>query len=74
MKRSEPKFIDNEQYQAFDLGLIKQTAVNIQGKFVEFPNARPDKYWQKPKEQLQSRIDHCKKYSRRWHYLKAFIQ
>jgi len=70
-EKIEPKFVDNQQYQAFDLGLMKQTAVNLSGKFVEFPNARPDKYWQKPKEQLQSRIDHCKKYSRRWHYLKA---
>lgn len=70
-EKVEPKFIDNQQYQAFDLGLMKQTAVNLSGKFVEFANARPDKYWQKPKEQLQSRIDHCKKYSRKWHTLKA---
>jgi putative transposase len=65
-EKNELEFIDNNLVQAFDLGLIKQTAVNIQGKFIELINKRPDKYWQKPKEQLQSRMSHCRKYSRRW--------
>jgi putative transposase len=69
-EKPEQKLTDNHQYQSFDLGLLKQTAVNLQGKFIEFLNARPDKYWLKPKEQLQSRIDHCKKYSRKWYKLK----
>lgn len=67
----ETQFIDNGLYQAFDLGLIKQTAVNIYGKFQEFTNYRPDRYWQKPKQELQSRIDGCKKYSRKWFKLKT---
>ena len=67
--RKEPVFQDNQQYQAFDLGVIKQTAINLQGKFKEFTNQRPDKYWQKPTEELQSRCDHCKKFSKRWYLL-----
>ena len=54
---------DNGQYQAFDLGVMKQTAVNLQGKFKEFAVERPDRYWQKPISELQSRQDHCKKNS-----------
>lgn len=69
-EKEEIKFKDNGIIQAFDLGLMKQTAVNIYGQFVEHTNKRPDRYWQKPKEQLQSRIDHCKKYSRKWYKLK----
>jgi putative transposase len=68
--KDAPKFVDNNLIQTFDLGLIKQTAINLSGKFVEFANARPDTYWQKPIEELQSRIDHCKKYSRKWYSLK----
>jgi putative transposase len=40
----EKKYIDNGLYQAFDLGLSKQTAVNIDGKFFEVKNRRPEKY------------------------------
>ena len=69
--KSEITFYDNQQYQAFDLGVIKQTAVNLQGKFKEFTNQRPDKYWQKPIETLQSKRDHCKKYSIKWKKLNA---
>src|SRR3989338_4339970 len=65
----ELAFQDNQQYQAFDLGVMKQTAINLQGKFKEFANQRPDKYWQKPAEELQSRRDHCKKFSKRWYLL-----
>ena len=52
---------NNSQYQAFDLGVMKQTAVNLQGKFKEFAVERPDRYWQNPISELQSRQDHCKK-------------
>jgi len=67
--KQEKEFVDNQQYQAFDLGVMKQTAVNLQGKFLEFWNHRPDKYWQKPTEELQSRRDHCRKYSPKWRML-----
>lgn len=65
-EQEEQEYKDNNLYQAFDLGVIKQTAVNSSGKFIEFENQRPDKYWKKPIEELQSRRDHCKKYSRKW--------
>ena len=67
--KEEKQFNDNQQYQAFDLGVMKQTSVNLQGKFQEFPNQRPDKYWQKPISELQGRRDHCKKYSPKWNML-----
>ena len=72
-EKEEKTFIDNTMIQTFDLGLMKQTAVNLSGKFVEFINKRPDRYWQKPKQQLQSRIDHCKKFSRKWFKLKKSL-
>ncbi|MCK4544608.1 transposase [candidate division WOR-3 bacterium] len=68
-EQPEVMYEDNGLYQSFDLGIIKQTAVNMGGKFVEFANQRPDKYWEKAIAELQSRRDHCKKYSRRWHKL-----
>ena len=34
----EKEYIDNGLYQAFDLGLSRQTAVNINGKFFEAKN------------------------------------
>ena len=67
--KPEIEFQDNHQYQAFDLGIMKQTAINLQGKFKEFINQRPDKYWQKPTEELQSRRDHCKRLSKKWYVL-----
>lgn len=65
------EFVDNQQYQAFDLGVMKHTAINLYGKFKEFVNQRSDKYWQKPIEELQGRRDHCKKGSRKWYKLNA---
>jgi len=67
--KPEIEFQDNQQYQAFDLGIIKQTAINLQSKFKEFTNQRPDKYWQKPISKLQSRRDHCKRLSKKWYVL-----
>jgi len=63
------KYIDNGMYQAFDLGVRKHTAVNIKGKTISFENRRPDRYWKKTIEQLQSRRDHCKRNSRRYKHL-----
>lgn len=59
-------YVDNGLYQAFDLGVTKHVAVNMNGKFVEFTNQRPDRYWKPKAEQIQSRRDHCKKHSRKW--------
>ncbi len=61
----EPPFEDNGLYQAFDLGTIKHTAVNLQGKFLESIVKRPDKYWEPKIQSLQRRKNHCKKGSRR---------
>jgi len=60
-----PPFADNGLYQAFDLGIIKHTAVNFQGKFLESIVRRPDKYWEPKIQALQRRKDHCKKGSKR---------
>jgi len=62
-------YVDNGLYQAFDLGSMKHTAVNSKGRFIEFINKRPDKYWEKKLESIQSRRDHCKKHSRKWNML-----
>jgi putative transposase len=59
-------YVDNGLYQAFDLGVTKQSAVNSHGKFVVFKNSRPDKYLNPIVDALQSRRDHCRKGSRKW--------
>ncbi|MEA1905294.1 MAG: transposase [Candidatus Hadarchaeota archaeon] len=61
-----PEYVDNGLYQAFDLGIIKHTGVNMRGKFVEFWNPRPDKYWKPKIREVQSKRDRCKKGSCRW--------
>jgi len=66
-KETKP-YIDNGLYQSFDLGVTKQTCVNIYGKFKEFKNIRPDKYWEKQIQEVQAKRDHCKKYSRKWKF------
>jgi putative transposase len=58
-------YIDNGYYQAFDLGIIKHTALNSSGKFLETTVKRPDKYWKQYIQSLQQRKDHCLKNSRR---------
>ncbi len=65
-EKEEKEYVDNGKYQAFDLGIAKHTGVNIYGKFVEFHNPRPDKYWQSKIEEVQSKRDHCKRNSRKW--------
>ncbi len=61
----EPLFEDNGLYQAFDLGTIGHTAVNLQAKFLQSIVKRPDKYWEPKIQSLQRRKDHCKKGSKR---------
>jgi len=68
-EEKEPKYVDNKKYQAFDLGIIKQTCINSKGKVKEFINKRPDIYWKSKIESLQSRRDHCKKYSNKYNKL-----
>ncbi|MHA1542840.1 MAG: RNA-guided endonuclease InsQ/TnpB family protein [Candidatus Hodarchaeales archaeon] len=64
-EQEEPPYIDNGYYQAFDLGIIKHTAVNSSAKFLETTVRRPDKYWQQYIQSLQQRRDHCLKNSRK---------
>jgi putative transposase len=66
--KPEKEYKDNGIYQAFDLGVAKHTAVNSKGKFTEFTNQRPDRYWASPIKSIQSRKDHCRRGSRRWNY------
>jgi len=65
-EQPEPPFVNNGLFQAFDLGTIKHTAVNLQAKFFESIVKRPDKYWQPKIQSLQRRKDHCKKGSKRY--------
>jgi putative transposase len=66
---SERPYMDNGLYQAVDLGINKiVTAVNMQGKFFEAINPRPDKYWNPKVDAIRSRRDHCKKGSRKWRH------
>ncbi|HLB70138.1 MAG TPA: transposase [Candidatus Methanoperedens sp.] len=66
----EKPYEDNGLYQAIDLGITKTvTAVNMQGKFFEATNPRPDKFWNPQTDAIQSRRDHCKKGSNKWKHL-----
>lgn len=65
-EQPEVEYVDNGQYQAFDLGAQKHQAVNLDGKFILFELERPDKYWSPKTKSIQARRDHCKKYSRKW--------
>ena len=71
---NKPEYKDNNQYQAIDLGITKiVTAVNSKGKFLEVKTPHPDKYWNPTISKLQSRRDHCRKYSKRWYLLNNVI-
>jgi putative transposase len=64
-----PRFMDNGLYQAIDLGITNLvTAVNMHAKFIQIQNRRPDLYWKKKLREVQSRRDHCRKYSKKWHF------
>jgi len=65
-EKTRKEYIDNGKYQAFDLGATKHTAVNSEGKFIEFTNKRLDKYWESKIQEVQSKRDHCKKNSKKW--------
>ncbi|MBD3255863.1 MAG: IS200/IS605 family element transposase accessory protein TnpB [Candidatus Lokiarchaeota archaeon] len=66
---SPKKYIDNGKYQAIDLGIRNiVSAVNLDGKFVQFKNRRADKYWKRRIEAVQSKRDHFKRYSRKWRW------
>jgi len=67
--RQVKDYVDNNKYQAYDLGIIKHTGVNLDGKFIEFKNSRVDKYWQKKVQEIQSRRDHCIKGSNKYNKL-----
>ncbi len=63
-----PAYFDNGLYQAFDAGIQNLvSAVNSQGKFLQIPNRRPDKYWRRKLAAVQTKRDRCKQFSRKWH-------
>ncbi len=60
---------DNGLYQAIDLGINNLvSAVNLQSRFIQITNKRPDNYWRKKIVEVQSKRDHCKKKSSKWHW------
>lgn len=65
---------DNEQIQAFDPGIMKTTAVNTHGNFIEVKHKRPDKYWNPKIDSIKSYRDRCKKGSRAWKHRNTIIQ
>ncbi len=63
----EKEYVDNGKYQAIDLGISNiVSAVNLDSKFIQIKNRRADLFWKKKLEQVQSKRDHCKKYSKKW--------
>lgn len=53
-------YIDNNQYQAIDLGITKiVTAINFDGNFFEVKTLRNDKYWNPKIDTAKSRRDQC---------------
>ncbi len=67
-EKKEKEYVDNWIYQAFDLGIIKQTAVNSKGRFMDFKNQRPDKYWISSINDVQRRLSHCRRGSHRHNF------
>jgi len=62
------EYADNGLYQAIDLGITNiVSAVNLHLKFIQIKNRRADLYWKKKVNDVQSKRDHCKKYSHRWY-------
>ena len=66
----EVPYYDNGLYQAFDLGIIKHTAINLNGKILESMVKRPDKYWSHKISKIQQRKDYCMRNSRRYRIFK----
>ncbi|MFX0113110.1 MAG: transposase [Candidatus Hodarchaeota archaeon] len=66
---THPEYCDNGLYQAIDLGLENiVSAVNLAGKFTQFENKRPEKYWRAKLAAVQAKRDHCTKSSRKWRW------
>ncbi|MHA1308334.1 MAG: RNA-guided endonuclease InsQ/TnpB family protein [Candidatus Heimdallarchaeota archaeon] len=65
-----PIFKDNLIYQAIDQGVITIVSGinNLTGKTTQIKNQRVNKYWQPKINELQSKRDHCKKFSNKWHW------
>jgi len=64
---STPPYRDNGLYQAIDLGVMNLvSAVNSHLKFIQIKNRRADLFWKKKIKEIQSKRDHCKKFSHRW--------
>ncbi|MFX0204640.1 MAG: RNA-guided endonuclease InsQ/TnpB family protein [Candidatus Hodarchaeota archaeon] len=62
-------YYDNGFYQAIDLGISNiVSAVNLESKFIQIKNKRPDSYWRKKTAELKSKRDCCKKNSYRWNW------
>jgi len=62
-------YYDNKLYQAIDLGIHNiVSAVNLQSKFIQIKNKRPDLYWRKKIAKVESKRDHCKKKSLKWYW------
>ncbi|NPE31955.1 IS200/IS605 family element transposase accessory protein TnpB [Methanococcoides sp. SA1] len=75
----EPKinipYVYNDRFQAIDLGITKTvTAINSKGKFFEAKNPRHDLHWDAKISIIQSRRDHCKKYSQKWYRLNSTMR
>ena len=63
----EKEYTDNGKYQAIDLGISNLvSAVNLDSKFIQIKNKRADLFWKDKLAEVQSRRDHCKKYSKKW--------
>ncbi len=70
-----PPYFDNGLYQAIDPGIANiVSAVNLYGKFTQFANKRPDKYWRSKLAAVQAKRDSCTKGSRQWQWYSAKYQ
>ncbi|MHA2270493.1 MAG: RNA-guided endonuclease InsQ/TnpB family protein [Candidatus Hodarchaeales archaeon] len=67
-----PAYFDNSFYQAIDLGIENiVSAVNLHGKFTQFRNKRPERYWRPKLAVVQAKRDRCTKGSRQWQWYNA---
>ncbi|MHA2497175.1 MAG: RNA-guided endonuclease InsQ/TnpB family protein, partial [Candidatus Hodarchaeales archaeon] len=67
-----PTYFDNGPYQALDLGIENiVSAVNLHGKFTQFANKRPERYWRPKLAVVQAKRDRCTKGSRKWQWYNA---
>ena len=59
-----PEYHDNGLYQALNLGITKQTPVNMEGKFFELKNIVPDLYCRIRRLPDNRSGDHCIKHTK----------